>query len=340
MAKDSIRVLVVDDFEPFRRFLSSTLKNIAEIEIISEATDGVQAVQKAQELHPDVVLLDIGLPKLNGIEVARQIQSLLPKCKLLFITQESAVEVMRKTMSMGASGFVVKADAGRELAMAVKRIVRGERFIGARFCGKEFIEAANAPEGSGADQALSSQAWPAIGRLHEVGFYSGDALFLAGFSRFIGAGLKAGNAVIAITTKAHRNNLRHALQVQTVNVDEAIVQGRYISLDAAATLKTFMVDGMPDPVRLFKIAGDLIVRAAKSLKGEHARVVVCGEGAPLLWSQGNAEAAIRVEHLWDHIARIYGLDILCGYTWENCPRMDSTETFQRICAEHSALHSL
>src|SRR5271170_4203313 len=85
----SIRVLVVDDYEPFRQFICSTLRKRPELQIVGEVSDGLEAVQKAQELQPDLIVLDIGLPTLNGIEAARRIRSVSPESKILFVSQES-----------------------------------------------------------------------------------------------------------------------------------------------------------------------------------------------------------------------------------------------------------
>ena len=119
----------------------------------------------------------------------------------------------------------------------------------------------------------------------------------------------------------------------------AIEEGRYIPLDAADTLSAFMVNGLPDAVRFLKVAGDLIVGAANAVNGDSARVTACGECAPLLWAQGNAEAAIQLEHLWDEIAITHKVDVFCVYSVGIGSAMDS-HTFERICAEHSAVHSL
>ena len=86
----SVRVLVVEDHELFRRFICSTLGEGSELQIIGEASDGLEAVRKAEELHPDLILLDIGLPSLNGIEAARRIHKLSPESKMLFVSQESS----------------------------------------------------------------------------------------------------------------------------------------------------------------------------------------------------------------------------------------------------------
>jgi len=125
-----------------------------------------------------------------------------------------------------------------------------------------------------------------------------------------------------------------------LDVGAAIEQGTYISLDAAETLSTFMVNDQPDPVRFQKAVGHTVMAAAKAAKGERPSVIACGECAPLLWAQGNAEAAIRVEHFWDEIAKIYDVDILCGYPLGGLQAEPDSLIFQRICAQHSAVHSI
>ena len=177
-----------------------------------------------------------------------------------------------------------------------------------------------------------------IARRHEVEFYSDDASLLDGFTQFIGAALKAGNAVIVVATELHRGGLLPRLQAHGLGIGAAIEQGRYISWDAAETLSNFMVNDLPDPRMFLKVTGDLIVEAAKAVKVEHARVAACGECAPLLWARGKAQAAIRLEHLWDEIAKSYGVDVHCGYPLGSFQGGVGSHIFEKICAEHSAVH--
>jgi DNA-binding NarL/FixJ family response regulator len=135
LARSSIRVLVVDDFEPFRRLLCSTLHNKLQLQTIVEASNGMDAIELAQILQPDLILLDIGLPKVDGIEVARRIRELAPQSKILFVSQESSAEVVQAAFNAGASGYVVKMDVGGELPIAVRAVLRGEKFVGSRFAG-------------------------------------------------------------------------------------------------------------------------------------------------------------------------------------------------------------
>ena len=337
----SVRVLVVDDYEPFRRFVTSILQKQPKLQVIGEASDGLEAVHKAEELQPDLIVLDIGLPSLNGIEAARRTRKLSPESKILFVSQESSGDVVQEALRAGARGYVVKTDAGSELLEAVNTVLRGDQFVGKRFSGHDFVGAsvAIASEEFRTKSALALQRNIEIAHRHDVGFYSDDASLLDGFTQFIGAGLKAGNAVIVVATESHRDGLLPRLQAHGLDIGAAIEQDRYISLDAAETLSTFMVNDQPDPVRFLKVAGDLIVEAAKAVKGEYARVAACGECAPLLWAQGNAEAAIRLEHLWDDIAKTYGVAVLCGYPLGSFQGGMGSHIFDKLCAVHSAFHS-
>jgi DNA-binding NarL/FixJ family response regulator len=123
------RVLVVEDFEPFRRFICSTLGKTFHLQVICQLSDGLDAVQKAEELKPDLILLDVGLPTLNGIAVARQIRKLAPDSKIIFVTQESSPDLVQEALSFGALGYVLKTRAGIDLLAAVEAVLAGRQFV-------------------------------------------------------------------------------------------------------------------------------------------------------------------------------------------------------------------
>jgi len=137
----SIRVLVVDDYEPWRRFVRLTLLLHQELQIVGEIMDGPEALRQAEELQPDVILLDIGLPTLNGIEVARRIRVVSPKSRILFVSENRSRDIAEEALSTGAGGYVVKSDAASELLPAVKAVLEGKRFISASLAG-QFVVAA------------------------------------------------------------------------------------------------------------------------------------------------------------------------------------------------------
>jgi DNA-binding NarL/FixJ family response regulator len=120
----AIRVLVVEDFIPFRRFVCSTLEKKRELQVIGEVSDRLEAVQKAKKLKPDLILLDIGLPTLNGIQAARQIRNLAPEAKIIFVSQESSDDMLQEALS-----YVTKTRAGSDLLPAVEAVLLEKQFV-------------------------------------------------------------------------------------------------------------------------------------------------------------------------------------------------------------------
>jgi len=225
----------------------------------------------------------------------------------------------------------------------VKVVLGGGRFVGSRFAGHSFFATSDvqSPRSARGNKILRSLQGPdvQIARRHEAGFYSDDVSLLDGFTQFVGAALQAGNSAIVVATESHRDDLLLRLQAHGLDIAAAIEQGRYVSLDADETLSTFMVNGMPDPVRFFDVVDDLVLNAAKAAKGEPPHVAACGEGAPLLWGQGNPEAAIRLELLWNEVVKSYDVDVFCGYRLGSFQGGMGSHIFEKLCAVHTAFHS-
>ena len=337
-----LRVLVVDDYEPWRAFVASMLRKHPELRIAGEATNGLEAVQFAQQLQPDLILLDIGLPKLNGLEAVPRIREVCPRSKILFASENRSADIVHKALSSGAVGYVVKSDAGSDLLPAVNAVLAGKRFVSTSLSRYAFTELNDSQPATNPQDGHAEKVTPAqnVSHDHEVGFYSDDRRFLDHVGRFIESALKAGNAAIVVATESHRKDLLSELQRYGPEVRAAIEEGRYFSLDAEETLSTVMVNGVLDPVLFLEQLGDLILTARETTSGEHPRVAVFGECVHLLWVRGNTEAAIKMEKLGNKLTKIHDVDILCGYSLSSVEiRMDH-HLFQRVCAEHSAVYSL
>ncbi len=135
---DSIQVLVVEDNAAFRQFVCNTIEEEIGSVGITEAFDGLTAVQLALEIRPDLIVLDISLPSLNGLEVAKRILNASAGSRILFLSEESSKEVVQEAFRIGARGYVVKSDAGRELTAALRAVLRGDRFASRRGSGFDF----------------------------------------------------------------------------------------------------------------------------------------------------------------------------------------------------------
>ena len=311
-----LRVLVVEDHDRFRRVICELLKQRADLLIVGEAADGLDAIHQAETLRPDVVVLDIGLPMLNGIEVARRIRARVPDAKLMFVTNESSLEVVEHAFRSGAHGYVYKPRAQRDVLPVLEAIIRGGRFVSG---GLERI--------AGGDSLASHR--------HHLLFCSSDAVLVAAFSRFIAGVLDRGSAVIVLVTEAHDRGLQRTLQASQVDLALAIRQKRYVSVSITELLAKVMVNGYPDPTRFLNAAGELLTETARRAGGQYDGVAAVGECSPTIWSQGHVDAAIQLEHLWDEIAMSHQMDILCAYPL--AARDETLPAVRRLCAEHTAV---
>lgn len=315
--------MVVDDYEPFRRLICSILKQRADCQVVAEASDGLEALQKAMELKPDLILLDVGLPKLTGIQVGRQLRRLLPQTRILFVSQEAAPDVVREAIKVGASGYVQKMRINRDLQNALDDVIEGKQFVSSDLHGWESDEA---------------PVWGSP-RRHEVQFYSDDEVFLQSFTRFIAAALTADRAAIAIATKVHLDKILQRLKAESVDVDGAIKKGTFVLIDAEDSISEIIRDGRLDTTQFFKGIRGPIEAAAKATKAEHPRVAFCGERAGMLWAEGKVDAAIRLEEICNELIKTCDVEILCAYPSPILNRMTEEQAFKRICEEHTIVYS-
>jgi len=172
---------------------------------------------------------------------------------------------------------------------------------------------------------------------HVVQFYTGDAALLGAVSRFIGTALGAGDAAVVIATRAHRDQLFQQLKERGFDVSGTVRQGRLIAVDAAETLSRFMLDGWPDPERFASVVGGFFDQLRAVTGTERPRVAAFGEMVALLWAEGHSEAAIRLEELWNDLARTHSFSLHCAYPITNFNRDEDGDAFLRICAAHSAV---
>jgi len=171
---------------------------------------------------------------------------------------------------------------------------------------------------------------------HTVQFYADGQFLLDELTRFIGNALLAGDAAVIIATKEHREGLAQQLHSRGLDVARAIEQGRYIALDAAETLRTFMLDHSPDAALFTQIVGSVLERASNAVStAEHPHISAFGEMVALLWQQGNPNAAVRLEQLWNDMRHMYPMSLHCGYPMSVFDQETHGNLFLRTCEEHS-----
>jgi len=182
---------------------------------------------------------------------------------------------------------------------------------------------------------LPWQAAAALQSEHVAYFYQASDSLLEALCDFFGPALGAGNAAVIIATKVHLEGLEQRLKARGLDTRKASEQGRYVTLDASQTLSRIMVEGMPDAALFAEIVGGTITRA--SVKGVRPEIAAFGEMVALLWTEGKTEAAIRLEQLWNELAKQHSFSLRCAYPVTNFNGEKNAQPLMRVCAEHSAV---
>ena len=296
-----LRILLVEDYAPFRRRIAAALQQ-SDYEII-ETADGLEGVQKAEELQPDVILLDINLPKVNGFAAAREVLRLAPNARLLFLSQESSPDIVQEALSLGR-GYIQKSSAATDLLPAIDAVLAGQRFV--------------------SRSVASTEPATAPARRHEILFCSDDAAIVDAFARIVAGALNAADAALVLVTNSHRTRLLQELRAQRVDIDDAIALGLCLFLDA---------DVAPDSIRFVEAIDGARAAAAAAGKAQ-PRVAFCGERAGRLWAAGRTAEAVQLEEFCGELAD--DVDILCLYP---VPFNEDDRALTRICAGHTAVSS-
>ncbi|HET9281400.1 MAG TPA: MEDS domain-containing protein [Candidatus Angelobacter sp.] len=171
---------------------------------------------------------------------------------------------------------------------------------------------------------------------HDVFFYETDSALDKELDRHIGAALERGDTAIMVATKSHYRQVRKALKLRGIDLKAAIKAEKYIELDAAKTLRRFMVDGKPDRAQFHSTIGELVNRATRTVNGKH--VVVFGEMVALLWAEGKRDATVRLESLWNELGERHTFHLLCAYPNRAFERPEHKQAFFSICGEHSEVN--
>ena len=313
------RVLLVDDYEPWRRQLKVLLADDPRWTIVGEAANGADAVSQAKALDPDLILLDVTLPKLTGTLAAERILSDRPGSRILMVSESRCWDQIELSLTTGARGYVVKSEAPRQLPHAMAAVMRGERFLSPTLGGRSLAERA-APHDSSRG-------------CHEGWFYDDNDLAKS-WATAVEAALRRGAAVILACSIHQRSLVEQILQDRGIEIDAEASRGRYTFVESRDVLSRTMIDAWPDERSFWKVAIPVVMRGAKASAAVQPRVTVCGACAPLLWVENGPAPAIRLEELWDQLSRAFDIETFCGYPKQLHDAQDSD--FKRVCEEHSA----
>jgi DNA-binding NarL/FixJ family response regulator len=304
-----LRVLMVDDYEPFLQVLRAILPS-DRFHVIAQASDGLEAVKKAELLQPDLILLDVGLPRLNGIEVARRVKELFCRTAILMLSQDTSPEVVGEALKAGALGYIHKPRAQRELLIGIECVLAGKRFVSD---GLLDFDSTDGP---------TSRA----SRRHRVLHYSDESELLDGLAAFITDALRVESPVISVVTKAHRDSLIRRVKEAVVDFEGAMSRGRWVWFDADERVGEAQI----------KAAVQRVAQPATKISSSRSiRVAICGELAGRLCAEGKINEALALELFADRLACRFDLDLLCAYPASHSQSLDA----QRASVIHSIVHA-
>jgi CheY-like chemotaxis protein len=320
----SVEVLIVDDQPRFRRMVRSLIESQPEYRVCGEAGDGIDAVEKVRQLHPDLVLMDINMPRMDGLEATRIIRRESPDCNVVIVTQNDASVAREQARIVDANGFVTKSDLIRDLLSEIGRVVMENN--------SSLDETKNAAANGEPWCGLLTGAAP---RDHIVQLYQDQQFLNRAVCRFAAAAIANGEGVILVPTIAHWDAFRPRLESEGVDVKAAEKRGQLTIVDADNLLPTFMVDGMPDSPVFLGLAANVVSQARGD--GRYPKVRWWGEMVNILWERGDVAASMNLEDLFDQLAHAQDISIFCSFSMDNFNGDVHARMLPRLSENHSHL---
>ena len=295
------KILIVDDENEFRSMLRTQLEDHGHE--VCEAPDGRTGISLQPVGAFDIVLMDIDLPDISGFEVIRQLKKASTPANIIVVTGDPKIEFVKDVAEQLGAQFTFKKPLDVSKLVSIIRQVtdaQGQR-----------------------ERGTTSRSFR-----HEVQFYPDDVFLIEAVSSFIQKSLYEGAIVVLIATEHHRE----ALQA-LINSSYPTSEAKIMFYDAEATLATFMRDDWPNKTLFTKAVGLILQQAALS-----GPVRVFGEMVAILWAQGKVRAAIRLEELWNDLAKEQEFSLLCGYPRSAFPNQKDNELFLQVCGTHTHIH--
>jgi DNA-binding NarL/FixJ family response regulator len=352
----NLRVLIVDDYEPVRKAIRSLLTQRPYWSVCGEAADGSEAVEKAKRLRPDVVLMDITMPHMDGVQATRIIRREVPEAEIILISQHDPSVVRRQAAEIGVLYFVTKSDLAQDLLSTIDKLVEHRK--------PEVMEDRRGRERDPADQGflaslsvaedpdlkpsvearmtreMQNEPWwgllaDAAPRDHIVQLYQDEKFLGRAVCRFAVSAINHGEGVILVPTSAHWNALRPRLEAEGVDIEAAQACGQLTVVDADQLLPEFMRDATPDAPLFLGLAGEKVAQAHGG--DRFTRVRWWGEMVNVLWERGNVAASMGLEDLFHKLAHDREIAIFCSFLMDNFDGDVHARMLPRLGQNHSHL---
>lgn len=305
------RVLLVDDH---RGILDRASAMLEAFDVVGTATDGTQAIEMASHVSPDVVVLDINMPGLDGFQTKRALEASGSRAPVVFLSAAEADEYVGEAFRCGGRAYVLKPYLARDLPRALDQVLQGRVFVPSL---TSLFELTNGRGG------------------HAMQLHRGLDCFLDGLASFFDVALRRGDATCVIATEEVRAGLQRRLRGVGWDVGDSAECKRYLAIDASAALNRFMRHGLPDPDVVAEIASELEQYRRTVGEGTGPLSIFGNMVVPLITS-GNARAAIALESQWNQLTHDLPFLTLCGYSaacFHDCP----PDVWSRASHEHWAL---
>lgn len=335
-----VEVLIADDHDAFRRAIRSVIECNPAYRVCGEARDGIDAVEKVRQFRPDIVLMDINMPRMDGLHATQIIRREVPDCNVIIVTQNEAKIAREQARIVDAKGFITKSDLSRDLIPTMGSMaMRNRSSLDPKKGEQEGSSAAHPASAYGVPDS-EGEPWcglltSAAPRDHIVQLYQDQQFLNRAVCRFAAAAIANGEGVILVPTVAHWDAFRPRLESEGVDVKAAEKRGQLTVVDADNLLPTFMRDGMPQSPVFLGLAQNVISQARGD--GRYKKVRWWGEMVNILWERGDVAASMQLEDQFDQLAHEQDIAIFCSFLMDNFDGDVHARMLPRLGENHSHL---